>query len=142
MKTLHTPTQEDVLRAKELLDRLKAKARHTKITMCLDDQAVPLTPRMVDLLNTLLDLLAQGQPVTVMPLEAELTTQEAANLLGVSRPHLIKLLEQGRIPYRKVGTHRRVRVQDVLAYQERTRREQEAALNALQAQAQELNMGY
>ena len=62
--------------------------------------------------------LAQGRSVTILPLNEELTTQQAADLLGVSRPFLITLLEDGTIPYHKVGTHRRVRLNDVLKYRQ------------------------
>ena len=74
-----------------------------------------------------------------MPLEAQLTTKEAADLLGVSRPHLVKLLERGEIPFTRVGKHRRVLLKDVLEYQERIREE---ALDELQRQAQELGLDY
>lgn len=90
----------------------------------------------------MLSQIAQGNAVTLLPIPAELTTQEAANLLNVSRPHLVKLLEAGEIPFHKVGTHRRVRFEDLMRYKEHINQKRMEALDELAAQAQELNLGY
>jgi excisionase family DNA binding protein len=96
-------------------------------------------------LNLLLDILTEmskGNAITVMPIHAELSTQEAAEILNVSRPHLVELLEQGKIPFRKVGTHRRVLAKDVFDYKKQTDNDRSKTLEELAAQAQELGMGY
>ncbi len=105
-------------------------------------ESIELPMSAVRALADVLQQLAQGNAVTLLSSEAELTTQQAAGLLNVSRPFLVRLLDEGQIPSRKVGTHRRVRARDVQVWKERTDRARLRALAELQAQAQELNMGY
>jgi excisionase family DNA binding protein len=86
--------------------------------------------------------LGQGDAVTVVSVHQELTTQEAADVLNVSRPYVCKLLDDGVLPSRKVNTHRRVRLADVLAHKAQQAAVAETAMAELQAQAQELDLGY
>jgi excisionase family DNA binding protein len=86
----------------------------------------------------ILAAMANGQGVTVMPLHAELTTQQAADLLNVSRPFLVGLIEEGKLHCKKVGTHRRVRLADVLAYRDRDDEARNRVLAELSADAQDL----
>jgi excisionase family DNA binding protein len=77
-----------------------------------------------------------------MPTDAEITTQQAAEILNVSRPHVIKLLEKGEIPYKKVGSHRRILLQDILEYESKFRSDRRKKLDYLAKEAQKLNLGY
>jgi excisionase family DNA binding protein len=84
--------------------------------------------------------MSQGNGVSLIPIQAELTTQEAADMLNVSRPFVIKLLETGEIPYRKVGTHRRTHLKDAIAYKQQIDTERSKALDELVKQSQELGL--
>lgn len=100
----------------------------------------PLPPELRDLLAEVVRAMRRGQAVSFAPLSQQLTTQQAADLLGVSRPTLVKILEAGRIPYDQPGRHRRIRLTDVLTYQAARRAEQREALRELARDAQELGL--
>lgn len=91
---------------------------------------VELPPEVYQVVHKVVDALAHGLAVTVAPQSMTLTTQQAADLLGVTRPTIVKILDGGGMPYERVGTHRRLLLTDVLAYRERRRAEQYAALEA------------
>lgn len=94
-------------------------------------QQVSLPEPLLHVLHQMVSYLAHDRIVTVIPLSKDLTTQQAARLLNVSRPYLIKLLEDGVIPYTLVGTHRRIRYRDLLEYKQRMDAEQQQALEDL-----------
>ncbi len=94
------------------------------------------------MLEDLLKHLASGKAVTLVPHHIELTTQEAAALLNVSRPYLIGLLDARKIPCRMVGKHRRIKAEDLFRYMQQEEEERAKVLADLAAEAQELGMGY
>jgi excisionase family DNA binding protein len=142
------PTEADTQLARESSRRLAArlgKQPSVRLQVLADGEPAETIVVPASALRLLLHVLtemAQGNAVTLIPIHAELTTQQAADLLNVSRPFLVSLLESGQIPYRKVGTHRRVLFRDVMAYKQKTDAERLKALDELAAQAQELKMGY
>lgn len=143
------PSEADTRLAEEssrLLTRLLGSQHGSyRLRVQADDEpeeTVAIPGLAFRLLNDILTEMAKGNAVTLIPVHAELTTQEAAEILNVSRPFLIRLVEEGKIPCRKVGTHRRIRFQDLLQYKRRTDQARLTALEELAAQAQELGMGY
>jgi excisionase family DNA binding protein len=103
-------------------------------------EAVALPESVCRVLRRAVRQLAQGRVVTVLPLDAELTTQQAADLLAVSRPHFVKLLEGGAIPFVRTGTHRRVRFRDVMEYRERRDAARQRALAELTQLSEEAGL--
>lgn len=105
-------------------------------------QSVELPTVALKLLGDILNELALGNTVRVVPIHAELTTQEGADMLNVSRPHLVKLLDEGQIPHTKTGSHRRIKFTDIMAYKADRDKVSREAMHELAEQAQELDMGY
>ena len=142
------PSEADQKLAREgsRILREHLKTEHGGVLKLIDDGVeteVQMPASVLRYLDEILSQVGRGQSVLVLPLDTELTTQQAADVLNVSRPYLISLLEEEKaIPYRMVGRHRRIRLLDVLAYKRRFLEEREAILRELAAQAQELGMGY
>jgi excisionase family DNA binding protein len=126
------------------LARLISKDRPLTLKVTDGDQEQPIElPRgAVMLLMDILESMAAGRGITLMPENAELTTVQAADVLNVSRPFLIKLLKEKALPSRRVGAHRRIRMDDVMAYKAQIDADREAVLDRLVAEAQQHDMGY
>jgi excisionase family DNA binding protein len=107
-----------------------------------EGEEVDVPPALFGLLVSVAEELERGNGVSVLPLHRQLTTSEAAQLLNVSRPHVITLLERGEMPFEKVGTHRRVRLADVLAYQATQDRRRREALEDMVRQGEDLGLEY
>jgi excisionase family DNA binding protein len=124
---------------------LNNDSSHLRLRLQADNEPEEVMTIPVSAFRLLADILVQmarGNAVTLIPVNAELTTQQAADILNVSRPFLIKLIEDGQIPYRKVGTHRRIRFEDLMVYKRDIDNKRRDVLADLVSEAQELNMGY
>jgi excisionase family DNA binding protein len=141
------PTEADAQLARDSARQLALQLAKANGTMQLrvvepdgDGETVTIPTAAFRLLVTILAQMASGNAVRLIPHHAELTTQEAAELLNVSRPYLVRLLDNGRIPFRRVGTHRRVLFKDVMTYKAEHRRARGAALDELTRLSQKLGL--
>ncbi len=142
------PTQEVAEEARIAirgLAALRGKRRSPTVRIRPDNGAettVTIPGTAFDLLLEILGQMANGNAVTIVPVHAELTTQQAADMLNVSRPYLVQLLESGAIPYRRVGSHRRVRFADLMDYKRKDDAHRRAVMDELAAEAQKHGLGY
>lgn len=140
------PTKKEVKLAESSSKELAAYLKSTdKMVLQLVRAGKQLPPIVIpsSLLQLLADILAQmaeGHAVSLVPIQNELTTQQAADLLNVSRPYLVQLLEAGKIPYRKVGTRRKILAKDILGYKSVIEQARLKVLAELSAEAQKLGM--
>jgi excisionase family DNA binding protein len=138
------PSEADATLAKEtrqVLSRLSATSTLDLRAMNLaKEPTIRIPASAAHLLIQILDEMSRGNAVKLIPIHAELTTQEAADMLNISRPTLIQLLNEGGIEFRKVGTHRRVRFESVMRYKRQLDTERKAALAELSAYDQEIGL--
>lgn len=123
----------------------KVKSSHSKgikINIQETGEVVVIPKNALLLLAAIVKNMAEGKSVSIIPSDSEISSQQAADMLNVSRPHLVKLLESGQIPFKKVGSHRRILLQDLISYENKIRQEREKQLAFLANQAQDLNLGY
>jgi excisionase family DNA binding protein len=149
--TTHQP-RDNVVRAapeeKQALEQLRRQIdeifrRHRMARLVDQDGETTEIPESVfHALKLVVQSMAQGHTITLVPHGKELTTQEAADLLHVSRPHLIKLLQAGANPHHKIGTHRRIRIEDLLAHGEQREATRREKLDELTRISEELPGGY
>ena len=141
-----TPTKKDSQLAAEssrqIAQRVSKDAEEVKVRFADggEDEVVTLPASAVRLLQEMLFEMSRGNSVTLVPLHAEFTTQEAADFLNVSRPFVVKLLEQGAMNYRMVGSHRRIPFADLLRYKHESDAAAKRAADELQRLSEELDL--
>jgi excisionase family DNA binding protein len=113
-----------------------------KIKIQETGEFITIPKKALSLLITILSNMSEGKSITIIPTDSEVSTQQAADMLNVSRPHLVKLLENNTIPFKKVGSHRRILLRDLITYEKSLQRNREEKLKFLSEQAQDLNLGY
>jgi len=142
------PTAQDAAIAREASRMLAPYVEHLESLRFQVGEEKKVTQKLLlpaTAIRLLLDLLtemAAGNAITLIPVHAQLTTQQAADVLNVSRPFLVSLLEQGKIPHVKVGTHRRILFEDLMRYKKDIDRERQKALDELIRESEKLNIGY
>lgn len=137
-----SPSPEDVAVAQKsarLLDRMNFST-HPPVRVRVGDQEIAIPPALAEALNGALRSFAGGRAVAVVSLDEEVSPNEAAQLLGVSRPFAAALFDRGAFPSRRVGTHRRALLRDVLEYKEREKAARLRALEELAAEGQKLGL--
>jgi excisionase family DNA binding protein len=139
------PTSKDQIVAKATYDLLsKAYLPNKQVNLLVDKTKTSpeLPEKAVQLLKELLFFISEGKSISIIPTDCELSTQDAADILQVSRPHVVKLLEEGKIPYHKAGSHRRILQRDLADYELSLKKSRKASLDYLAKQAQEEDLGY
>jgi excisionase family DNA binding protein len=149
MDALNLPTRKEQKIAREnkeslnrIAEKLKKSTKEVEIGVRGEKDHIKIPVSALKHLNTIMDLIAQGKAITVNPIDSEITTQEAADILNVSRPFVVKLLEKGKMPHHKVGSHRRIKLRDLLVYKQRMEKDREEALTELTRIGQELDLNY
>jgi len=148
-ETLESPTRRDQKIAREnvkavekIVQKHHSARKPIEIEITGEKTRIKIPPSAFRFLNTVLQLMAKGKAITIIPSDTEISTQQAAEMLNVSRPHVVKLLEKGELPYHKVGTHRRILLKDLEDYKAKRDKKRRKLLEELAKQAQELDMGY
>ena len=143
--TIHRPNRQE-RRLAELsypslistLDRLHND--HVEIEIEESEEKIVLPLKALNLLSEILKAMSKGNPVSIVPVATEITTQSAAEILGCSRPYLVKLLEEGKIKFTKIGKHRRIMYEDIMEYKSKMKKEQKKHLIEIMHADEDLNL--
>jgi excisionase family DNA binding protein len=120
------------------LNSIKSDNPEIEIEETKEKIKIPL--EALKLFAKILEAMSQGNPISIVPIATEMTTQAAAEFIGCSRPHFVKLLENGEIPFTKIGRHRRVRFEDIAKYKEAMKKKQEDAIVRMMKSDEELGL--
>ncbi|RAV29201.1 excisionase family DNA-binding protein [Sinomicrobium soli] len=145
IKKINRPSKDEQKLAIESYEALAAvieqlKSENPEIEIEETHESIRIPLRALKLLGEILKAMSQGKPFSLVPVATEVTTQKAAEILGCSRPHLVKLLEDGAIEYTKVGKHRRVRFEDVMRYKRKMKKSQKQHIIDMMKADEELGL--
>lgn len=142
-KSLSKAEQRIAIKSHETLTHILTKVHSpmTEIEIEETNQKLQIPSSALTLLNEILKAMSQGKPVSIVPVTTEVSTQKAAEILGCSRPHLVKILETGELDFFKVGKHRRIKFEDIVIYKQKIKAEQKRKLVEMMHNDEELG-GY
>lgn len=145
LKTIRKPSKEEQRTAMESYDALAAaledlKSENPAIEIEETEDKIRIPLNALKLLADILKATSQGKPISIVPVATEMTTQAAAEFLGCSRPHVVKLMEDGQIPFTKVGKHRRVKFEDISAYRVKMKMNQKKHIVEMMKSDEELDL--
>jgi len=133
---IRKPTKEEQRAAQESYDTLASSIEHLRseipeIEIEETEEKIRIPISALRLLAKILKEISRGNPISIVPIATEMTTQAAAELLGCSRPHIVRLLEEGKIPYTKVGKHRRIKYENVVIFKKEMKSKQRSKIQEL-----------
>lgn len=138
------PSKEDIRTAKDAVNSLqiaiKSLVEYPVIQIKETNELIKLPKSALELLAQIIQNMAEGKPVSIVPIATEMTTQAVADYLGCSRPHVVKLLEGGKIPFTKVGRHRRVKFEDAVSYKKEMKAIQKKQLVEIMNETEDLDL--
>lgn len=145
LENITRPTKEEQIAAMKSYDALASVLRELKdnnpeIEIEETHEKIRIPLNALKLLAEILKETSNGRPVSIVPIATELTTQAAAEIIGCSRPHVVKLLESGAIKFTKVGKHRRIRYEDVISYKREMKVRQENLINEIMSSDEETGL--
>lgn len=144
-KNINRPSKDEQKIALESYDALASvieqlKSENPEIEIEETEERIKIPLKALKILGEVLKAMSQGKPFSLVPMATEVTTQKAAEILGCSRPHLVKLLEEGQIEFTKVGKHRRVRFEDVMQYKKKMKKNQKQYIIDIMSSDEELGL--
>lgn len=144
-KNINRPSKDEQKIAIESYDALASvieqlKSENPEIEIEETQERIKIPLKALKLLGEVLKAMSEGKPFSIVPMATEVTTQKAAEILGCSRPHFVKLLEEGKIEFTKVGKHRRVRFEDVMKYKRKMKKSQKQHLIDIMKSDEELGL--
>jgi excisionase family DNA binding protein len=142
MKTIPQPTKPNEIEAARALSQLLEQHQGANTELSIGNKTVQLPSGVTKLMLEVLNQLASGHHVNILPNKALLTTVEAAEFLNISRPSLTRLLNEGQLPYQMVGTHKRIQLEDLITYRDAQRQKSLEIMRELAGEAQDLRYGY